>query len=63
MQSHTVLVKDGGNPTNVNSLKTFDSAGRGFWSHISETDWSDWRWQLKNRIISLEQLQKRLGIE
>ncbi len=58
MQSHTVLVKDGGNPTNVNSLKTFDSAGRGFWSHISETDWSDWRWQLKNRIISLEQLQR-----
>jgi len=58
MQSHTVLVKDGGNPTNLNSLKTFDSAGRGFWSHISETDWSDWRWQLKNRIVSLEQLQR-----
>jgi lysine 2,3-aminomutase len=38
--------------------KHFRSAGRGFWSHISDNDWNDWRWQLKNRITSLEQLQR-----
>jgi len=40
------------------SLKEFRSAGRGFWSHIPEKDWNDWKWQLKNRITSLEQLEK-----
>ncbi len=42
------------------SLKQFQSAGRGFWSDVSETDWNDWRWQLKHRITSLEQLQRFL---
>lgn len=40
------------------SLKEFRSAGRGFWSHIPDSDWNDWKWQLKNRITSLEQLEK-----
>jgi lysine 2,3-aminomutase len=40
------------------SLKEFTPAGRGFWSHVSERDWNDWHWQLKNRITSLEQLQR-----
>jgi lysine 2,3-aminomutase len=42
----------------LNSLKQFRSAGRGFWSHVPETDWTDWRWQLKNRIVSLPQLER-----
>src|SRR5580693_1866402 len=42
----------------INRLKQFQSAGRGFWSHVSETDWNDWRWQLKHRITSVEQLQR-----
>lgn len=41
-------------------LKTFQSAGRGHWSHIPETDWNDWKWQLKNRITTVEQLQALL---
>jgi lysine 2,3-aminomutase len=41
-------------------LKEFHSAGRGFWSDVSEANWTDWRWQLKNRIASLEQLQRLL---
>ena len=45
-------------PPNSSNLKQFKSAGRGFWSHISDADWNDWRWQLKNRITSLEQLQR-----
>ena len=39
------------------SLKKFESAGRGFWRDSPESDWNDWRWQLKHRITTLEQLQ------
>src|SRR5438045_3673708 len=44
----------------LESLKQFHSAGRGFWSHIPDSDWNDWRWQLKHRITSVEQLQRLL---
>ena len=44
----------------LKNLKEFRSAGRGFWSNVSETEWNDWRWQLKNRITTVEQLQKLL---
>jgi len=40
------------------SLKQFRSAGRGFWSNVSDADWNDWHWQLKNRITNAEQLQR-----
>jgi lysine 2,3-aminomutase len=40
------------------SLKTFQSAGRGFWKHVSDKDWQDWHWQLKHRITNLEQLER-----
>jgi len=39
-------------------LKQFRSAGRGFWKDIPESAWNDWHWQLKNRITSIEQLQR-----
>jgi lysine 2,3-aminomutase len=39
-------------------LKRFQSAGRGFWETVPDADWQDWRWQLKHRISSLEQLQR-----
>lgn len=39
------------------SLKRFRSAGRGYWRHIPDQDWNDWRWQLKHRIVSLDQLE------
>src|SRR6201984_3528399 len=42
----------------TNSLKQFQSAGRGFWSNVSEADWNDWHWQLKHRITTAEQLQR-----
>ena len=38
-------------------LKQFRSAGRGYWSNVSDKDWNDWRWQLKNRITTLEKLE------
>src|SRR2546422_297509 len=39
-------------------LKVFHSAGRGYWNNVPDNDWNDWRWQLKHRITSTEQLQK-----
>jgi lysine 2,3-aminomutase len=42
------------------SLKKFHSAGRGFWRDVSDADWNDWKWQLKHRITTVEQLQKFL---
>jgi lysine 2,3-aminomutase len=42
----------------IDSLKEFRSAGRGFWSNVSDSDWNDWRWQLKHRITTLEQLHR-----
>lgn len=41
-------------------LKEFRSPGRGFWARVPEAQWNDWRWQLKNRITTLEQLEKFL---
>src|SRR5256885_839561 len=49
----------------------FASAGRGVWSAIPDSDWNDWRWQLRHRITTLEQLEKlmpltneeRLGVQ
>ncbi len=44
----------------VASLKQFASAGRGPWHHLPDSDWNDWRWQLKNRVTTLEQLERLL---
>jgi len=63
MQSHSCDgLAEGGEPDSAlfHSLKQFHSAGRGFWNDVSDTDWNDWRWQLKNRITSLEKLQRFL---
>jgi lysine 2,3-aminomutase len=46
--------------SSVAALKEFKSAGRGFWTDVSDQDWNDWRWQLKHRITNVEQLQKLL---
>ncbi len=42
------------------ALKEFQSTGRGFWGHASDENWGDWKWQLKNRITTVEQLEKFL---
>jgi lysine 2,3-aminomutase len=45
---------------NVQALKAFNPVSRGPWESVSEANWNDWRWQLKNRITSLAQLEKYL---
>ena len=42
----------------LQTLKEFHSAGRGFWHNVPEADWNNWRWQLKHRITTPEQLQR-----
>jgi len=32
----------------------------GFWKDVSPAEWSDWKWQLRNRITTLEGLEKHL---
>src|ERR1039457_3926251 len=50
--------EEGLDSTRLNFLKEFRPAGRGFWANVPETDWNDWRWQLKHRITSLAALQR-----
>src|SRR6266404_4393525 len=42
----------------LRALKEFRSAGRGFWSDVPDANWDDWRWQLKHRIVNLDQLHR-----
>ena len=32
------------------------------WSEVPAEDWNNWKWQLKNRITSLEQLESLLEL-
>ena len=36
--------------------------GQGLWQHIPASDWSDWVWQLKNRITSVAQLEEHMTL-
>ncbi|MDQ7056013.1 MAG: KamA family radical SAM protein [Persephonella sp.] len=33
------------------------------WKDVSRWDWEDWKWQIKNRIRSISQLEEILGID
>lgn len=61
MHSDTTTANGGEEPPSgprLSLLKQFRSAGRGFWHDVSDSDWNDWRWQLKNRITTLGQLER-----
>src|SRR6202045_4443983 len=42
--------------------KRFLSFAPGFWPNIAPELWSDWKWQLKNRITNLRQLEGRIAL-
>ena len=44
--------------SSLEPLKEFKSPGRGFWRDVPEANWNDWRWQLQNRITTLDQLTR-----
>jgi lysine 2,3-aminomutase len=55
--------QDAGEPPSARSLKAskfFSSAGRGYWHNVPDAEWNNWRWQLKHRITTVEQLQRFL---
>ena len=62
MASNNSVAEDGGDPGTAQQvpLKDFRSAGRGYWSHVPDADWNDFRWQLKNRVTTLDQLRRLL---
>lgn len=37
-------------------------SGQGEWESVSGSDWGDWRWQMRNRITELEELEGRLEL-
>jgi len=59
MRGH-ILGSSGGNSESglLNKLKEFHSAGRGFWTDVSDKEWNSWQWQLRNRITRLDQLNR-----
>ncbi|MEO8205099.1 MAG: KamA family radical SAM protein [Chthoniobacterales bacterium] len=40
--------------------KAFKSYAPGYWPNVSPEDWNSWRWQLKNRVTTLAQLEQHL---
>src|ERR1035437_8636716 len=44
----------------IHEMKKFTTTGRDYWHTDSDKDWNDWKWQLKHRITTVEQLQKFL---
>ena len=42
--------------------KAFVSPAPGYWPDIAPELWNDWRWQLKNRVTTLAQLEKHLEL-
>src|SRR5476651_2080982 len=42
------------------SQKTFVSHAPGYWNGIEPEKWNDWKWQLKNRVTALAQLEQHL---
>ncbi|PWU06206.1 MAG: lysine 2,3-aminomutase [Verrucomicrobia bacterium] len=40
----------------------FVSHAPGHWPDVTESDWKDWRWQLRNRVTRLEDLENRMTL-
>ena len=47
---------------NPGEREKFRSAGQGAWSGVPAEKWNDWRWQMRNRITSAEQLEALLPL-
>ncbi len=41
-------------------LARFHPAPRADWMEVMDSDWNDWKWQLKHRLTTLEDLESRL---
>jgi lysine 2,3-aminomutase len=48
--------------SSVDSAKKFTSSFPGYWPDADPEAWKDWKWQLKNRITTLAQLERHLNL-
>ncbi len=53
MKTESTLVHERGS-------SRFHPAPRDAWRTVPESDWNDWKWQLKHRITSLEELEQKI---
>ncbi len=61
MESHLPPQEESSeNQERLNALKVFRPAGKGSWESVSDTDWNDWKWQLKHRVTRIGQLEQLL---
>jgi lysine 2,3-aminomutase len=42
--------------------KRFLSFAPGFWPDVAAEFWNDWKWQLKNRVTNLQQLEQKIAL-
>src|SRR5215467_4619182 len=42
--------------------KEFISYAPGYWPQVAPELWNDWKWQLKNRVTSLAQLEQHIDL-
>jgi lysine 2,3-aminomutase len=42
--------------------KRFLSFAPGFWPDVAAELWNDWKWQLKNRVTNLQQLEQKIAL-
>ena len=42
--------------------KAFVSHAPGYWPEVPRELWNDWKWQLKNRVTSLAELEKHIQL-
>jgi lysine 2,3-aminomutase len=49
-------------PSSGLNSKHFTSPGKGLWPHVGDAEWNDYRWQLKNRLTSLDQIAPLLKL-
>jgi lysine 2,3-aminomutase len=40
----------------------FTAVGKGPFSHVSDEDWYDWKWQMRNRITDINELGKYINL-
>ena len=41
---------------------TFTSPAPGFWPDVEPADWADWRWQLRHRVTTLEEVERHVQL-
>lgn len=44
------------------SERDFSSPAPGFWPDVPADEWKDWKWQLRNRVTTLEGLERHLTL-